>query len=84
MSDSVHQVTVDHSEARSALLDAVCRGGAFEVRMGHLATGDYLIDNEVLIERKSLSDFAACRLTGVCFHRYRFVRRWESLTPSDG
>lgn len=55
MPDSLHQLDVDHSEARSALLNVVCRGGTFEVRMVHLATGDYLIDNEVLIERKSIA-----------------------------
>jgi hypothetical protein len=30
----------------------------------HLATGDYLIDNKVLIERKSVADFAASLLDG--------------------
>jgi hypothetical protein len=45
MPDSLHQLEVDHSEARSALLNVVCQSGTFEVRMAHLATGDYLIDN---------------------------------------
>jgi DNA excision repair protein ERCC-4 len=64
---SVHQLLVDHSEGRSALLDAVRRSGMFEVRMAHLATGDYLIDSEVLIERKSVADFAASLLDGRLF-----------------
>jgi hypothetical protein len=34
----------DHAESGSALLDAVRRSGVFDVRMVHLATGDYLID----------------------------------------
>src|SRR5262245_49659270 len=49
MPSSVHLLNVDHSEGRSALLDTVRKTGAFEVRMGHLATGDYLIDDEGLI-----------------------------------
>jgi Fanconi anemia group M protein len=67
MPSSVHQLAVDHSEGRSALLDTVRRIGAFEVRMGHLAAGDYLIDNEVLIERKSVADFAASLIDGRLF-----------------
>ena len=53
MREVVHQVAVDHSEGRSALLDAVRRSGAFDVRIVNLATGDYLINNEMLVERKS-------------------------------
>lgn len=64
---SVHQLVVDYSEGRSALLDAVRRSGIFEVRMAHLATGDYLIDDEVLVERKSFSDFAASLIDGRLF-----------------
>lgn len=43
MTDSVHQLAVDHSEGRSALLDAVRRSGSFDVRMARLGVGDYLI-----------------------------------------
>ena len=41
------------------MLDAVLRSGSFDVRMTRLEVGDYLIDNEVRIERKSVADFAA-------------------------
>lgn len=67
MPGSVHQLHVDHSERPSALLDAVQRSGTFDVRMVHLATGDYLIDNEVLIERKTVGDFAASLVDGRLF-----------------
>jgi len=67
MSDLVLQVTVDHSERRSALLDAVRRTGAFQVRMARLTTGDYLIGNDVLIERKSVADLAASLVDGRLF-----------------
>jgi len=65
--DRVHQLYVDHSERHSALLDAVQRSGTFDVRMVRLATGDYLIDNEVLIERKSIADFAVSLVDGRLF-----------------
>jgi ERCC4-type nuclease len=32
--------------------------------MGRLATGDYLIDDEVLVERKTVVDFAASLVDG--------------------
>jgi DNA excision repair protein ERCC-4 len=67
MRDGVHRVAVDHSEERSALLDAVRRSGAFDVRLIHLQTGDYLINNEVLIERKSAADLAASLVDGRLF-----------------
>ena len=67
MTDSVHQLVVDHSEGRSALLDVLRRSSTFEVRMARLATGDYLIDNEVLVERKSVADFAASLVDGRLF-----------------
>ena len=67
MPDLVHHVAIDHSESGSALLDAVRLSGVFEVRMAHLPTGDYLIDDEVLIERKSVVDFASSMVDGRLF-----------------
>jgi Fanconi anemia group M protein len=86
----VHQVAVDHAESRSAFLEAVRRSGAFDVRMADLATGDYLIDNEVLIERKSVGDFAASLIDGRLFpqvarlaqSRYRSLLLIEGPTPA--
>lgn len=89
MPESVHQVAVDHSENRSELLDVVRRSGVFEVRMVHLATGDYLIDDQVIIERKSVVDFTASLLDGRLFpqvarlahSRYRSLLLIEGPTP---
>lgn len=91
MPDSLHRLDVDHSEARSALLNVVCRSGTFEVRMADLATGDYLIDNEVLIERKSIADLAASLIDGRLFpqvarlahSRYRSLLLIEGPTPAS-
>jgi Fanconi anemia group M protein len=86
MGDLVHHVAVDHSETRSALLDAMCQSGAFDVRMVHLATGDYLIDNEVLIEHKSIADFAASLVDGRLFPQVARLAhsRYRSLLLIDG
>jgi Fanconi anemia group M protein len=86
-----YQLAVDHSEGRSTLLDAVRRSGAFEVQMVHLATGDYLIDNAVLIERKSVSDFVASLVDGRLFpqvarlahSRYRALLLIEGPPPTS-
>lgn len=91
MPDSLHQLAVDHTEARSALLNAVRRSGTFEVRMAHLATGDYLIDDEVLIERKSIADLATSLIDGRLFpqvarlahSRYRSLLLIEGPTPAS-
>jgi ERCC4-type nuclease len=67
MADAAHRIVVDHSERRSALLEAVRRGGAFKVQMARLATGDDLIENQVLVERKSATDLAASLVDGRLF-----------------
>lgn len=67
MAGQLHRLDVDHSERQAALLDAVRRGGAFDVRMVRLTTGDYLINEEVLIERKAIADFAASLADGRLF-----------------
>jgi ERCC4-type nuclease len=87
--DSIHLLAVDHSERRAALLDAVRRSDAFDVRMTHLATGDYLIDNEVLVERKTIGDFVASLIDGRLFPQaarlahspYRSLLLIEGPTP---
>ena len=43
------------------------RSGAFDVRMVRLDTGDYLIDDEVLIQRKTTGDFVASLVDGRLF-----------------
>src|SRR2546427_3725243 len=84
--EPVHQLGVDHSERHSALLDAVLRSGTFDVRMVRLATGDYLIDNEVLIERKTIGDFAASLVDGRLFPQVARLAhcRYRSLLLIEG
>jgi Fanconi anemia group M protein len=89
MSAPAHQLSVDHSERHSALLEAVRRSGTFDVRMVHLDRGDYLIDDDVLVERKTIGDFVASLLDGRLFPqaarlahcRYRSVLLIEGPKP---
>lgn len=91
MPDRVHRLSVDYSERPSALLDAVLRSDVFDVRMVRLATGDYLIDNEVLIERKTAGDFVVSLVDGRLFRQvarlahscYRSLLLIEGRTPTS-
>jgi len=86
MSAQTHQLSVDHSERHSALLQAARRSGAFHVRMVHLETGDYLIDDEVLVERKTISDFVASLVDGRLFPQTARLAhsRYRSLLLIEG
>jgi ERCC4-type nuclease len=67
MAGQLHRLDVDRSEHHAALLDAIRRGGAFDVQMVRLTTGDYLINETVLVERKTIADFAASLADGRLF-----------------
>jgi ERCC4-type nuclease len=89
MSALVHRLHVDHAERQSTLFDAVQRSNAFDVRVLRLVSGDYLIDREVLIERKTIADFAISLVDGRLFtqvarlarSRYRSVLLIEGPQP---
>jgi ERCC4-type nuclease len=88
---SVHRIVVDHSECHSALLAAVRRSGWFDVQTDRLATGDYLVNGEVLVERKTIRDLAASLIDGRLFpqvarlahSRYRSLLLIEDPAPSS-
>lgn len=70
-----HQLYVDFSECNAALLDIVRQCGRFDVRMVRLAAGDYLIDNAVLLERKTYADFATSLADGRLFPQVAALSR---------
>jgi DNA excision repair protein ERCC-4 len=86
MSAQAHQLLVDHSERCSALLEAARRSGIFDVRMVRLDTGDYLIDDEVLVERKTIGDFVASLVDGRLFPQAARLAhsRYRSLLMIEG
>jgi len=59
-----HRLVVDHSEGDAPLLRLVRESGLFFVRMDRLPPGDYLIDDRILIERKTHTDFVASSIDG--------------------
>jgi DNA excision repair protein ERCC-4 len=86
MSAQAHQLLVDHSERHSTLLEAARRSGVFDVRMVDLDTGDYLIDDAVLVERKTIGDFIASLVDGRLFPQTARLAhsRYRSLLMIEG
>lgn len=75
MSDQRYRVQVDHSERDAQLLELLRQSDGFDVRMARLTVGDYLIGDEVLIERKTIVDFSASLVDGRLFPQVaRLVR----------
>lgn len=68
MSDNQrHRIQVDHSEREAPLLELLRQSSTFDVRISRLTVGDYLINDEILIERKTIVDFAASLVDGRLF-----------------
>lgn len=62
-----HRLQVDHSEHDARLLELIRECGAFDVQMVRLTAGDYLIDDEILVERKTVADFSTSLIDGRLF-----------------
>ena len=67
MSNARHSIQVDHPERESLLLELLRQSEDFDVRLARLRVGDYLINDQVLIERKTIVDFAASLVDGRLF-----------------
>lgn len=69
------RIRADDRESGSAVPDALRALPGVELTIGHLATGDYLVENVALFERKTLADFAASILDTRLFRQaYRLMR----------
>ena len=64
------EVTIfcDMRESRSGVLERLRELGA-DVKIGELATGDYVVSGELVIERKTASDFILSVMDGTCLTR---------------
>ncbi len=49
-------ILVDHREAQSRLFKLMVNSPNVEVKVGHLDVGDYLIENTLIVERKTILD----------------------------
>jgi DNA excision repair protein ERCC-4 len=66
----VFSMRVDDREASSPVLAALRRHPEFRIQVERLPVGDYLIDDSLLFERKTLMDLVRPRSrTGVFSHR---------------
>lgn len=70
-----YQLRVDNSERAAALPDLARACGEFDVQVVHLAVGDYLIDEAVLVERKTHADFATSLTDGRLFSQAAALAR---------
>lgn len=82
----MHRLVVDHSERSAPLVGLLRDSGLFLVQMGRLRTGDYLIDERVLIERKTHADFVTSLVDGRLFPQVARLAhsRYRSLMLIEG
>lgn len=64
-----HSLLVDHRDSRSELARRLAADPAWSVAFVQLDIGDYLIDDRILIERKTLVDLAASIKDGRLFRQ---------------
>lgn len=69
------ELKIDYREKNSGILGEISRfQDSFHVEMIQLTTGDYLINNQILIERKRLPDFLESLKSGRLFQQaYRMI-----------
>jgi ERCC4-type nuclease len=81
-----HRLVVDHSERGASLLELIHGCGVFAVEMNRLQTGDYLIDDSILVERKAYVDFIASLIDGRLFTQVARLAhsRYRSLLLIEG
>jgi DNA excision repair protein ERCC-4 len=75
------QVAVDDRERLSGVSEGLQKLPAVLVNIERLATGDYRIDCEVLIERKTAADFAQSLTDGRLFDQARWMAK-STMRPA--
>lgn len=80
--NQAHSLLVDHRERRSELAVRLAAAPAWSVDFVQLDIGDYLIDDRILIERKSLADLVASIKDGRLFRQS--LRLAAVIGPSSG
>ncbi len=82
--DPTHSLLVDHRESRSELAGRLAADPAWSVAFVQLDIGDYLIDDRILIERKSLIDLAASIKDGRLFRQALRLATVTTLSSRRG
>ena len=78
--DSISLV-VDNRERCEELFDALGKIDAFDIEIRRLAVGDYLLDNRILFERKTVSDLVGSIKSGRLFNQALRLAEVEHLIP---
>ena len=60
-------VLIDYRERPSELFRLVTQSGCFQARVRVLKAGDYVLDHRIVLERKTMADFAASVIDGRLF-----------------
>ena len=75
-----YRLRVDTSEHGAALLRLACSCADFDVHVERLPAGDYLIEDTVLVERKTYADFAVSLVDGRLFPQAAALTRRPERT----
>ncbi len=68
------RIVVDDRERRSGIIEILKRTG-LDVTIKRLLYGDYLIDGQLVVERKTANDFAASVMSGRLFRQIRELKK---------
>ncbi len=78
---AVQRIVVDHREIRSGVPAALAAHPDVRVTLHHLALGDYRVDDALVVERKTLTDFACSVRNGRLFAQASRLARSEHARP---
>jgi ERCC4-type nuclease len=77
----VRRIAIDDRERPSGVIEALRTHPNVELTVHRLKLGDYLIDRTLLVERKTLSDFALSVVDGRLFTQALRLARTTRATP---
>ena len=82
----MHHLTVDHSEHSASLLRLARESGVFAVQMTRLQAGEHLLNDRILVERKTHADLLASLVDGRLFPQVARLAhsRFRSLMVIEG
>jgi ERCC4-type nuclease len=79
---SIIQLIADDRESRSAVIRELLALPEFDVTIARLPTGDYRIDNQFLVERKTLKDLVLSIQSGGLFSQALRLAAVDGLRPA--
>lgn len=79
-------ILIDHRESRSEIVELLTRDDRFDLHFSTLPAGDYIINDEICIERKRSDDFIQSIITARIFDQCAKLKRlpYRVLILVDG